>query len=131
MKPRHQLYLDDIVTAQLEELAAAPGASKSAIVADALRLYFRHRGGTEQEAAIRLRLDRLSRHNDRLSRQVDVLTESLTIFVKYYLIQTAHLPDSDGAAAAKGAERFASYIAAVGRNVAKGDALVVQKEGDE
>lgn len=130
MKPRHQVYLDDIVTAQLEELAKAPGGSKSAIVADALRLYFRHRGGTEHEAAIRLRLDRLSRHNDRLSRQIDVLTESLTIFVKGYLIQTTHLPDPDAAAMAKGAERFAAYIAAVGRNIAKGEPLGIQ-EGDE
>lgn len=131
MKPRHQLYLDDILTAQLEELAAAPGGSKSAIVADALRLYFRHRGGTEQEAAIRLRLDRLSRYNERLSEQLNVLTGSLAIFVKYFLNQTAHLPDPDAAATAKGAERFAAYITMVGREVAKASTLPVQNEGDE
>ncbi|MFY8093811.1 MAG: IS66 family transposase [Niveispirillum sp.] len=37
MKPRHHLYLDDELSAQLEALAAKPGTTKSAIVSDALR----------------------------------------------------------------------------------------------
>ena len=39
MKPRHHLYLDDELTDRLDALAAKPGSSKSAIVADALRAY--------------------------------------------------------------------------------------------
>lgn len=121
MKPRHHLYLDEDLTAQLELLSAAPGTSKSAIVSDALRKYLKHRGSTEQDAAIRLRLDRLSRAHERLAREVGVMLESLTLYVRFYMIQTAHLPDADAATVAKARKRFESYIAQVGRAVAKNE----------
>jgi len=39
MKPRFNLYFDEELAGQLDALAAKPGASKSAIVADALRQF--------------------------------------------------------------------------------------------
>lgn len=124
MKPRHHLYLDDELTAQLDALSAVPGSSKSAIVADALRQYLRHKGGTDQDDALKTRLDRLSRHHERLERDIKVLVETLTVFVRYYLLFTAHMPDPDNAARAKGRERFESFIARVGQAVASGTPTV-------
>jgi Arc/MetJ family transcription regulator len=121
MKPRHHLYLDEELSAQLDALSVVPGTSKSSIVSDALRQYLKHRGGNEQEVAIRLRLDRLSRAHERLSREMGAMLESLTLFVRFYMIQTAHLPDADSATVAKARARFESFIAQVGRAVAKNE----------
>ena len=124
MKPRHHLYLDDELTTQLEALSAAPGSSKSAIVADALRQYLRHKARNDQDEALKTRLDRLSRHHERLERDINVLVETLTVFVRYYLLFTAHLPDPDNAARANGRERFEGFIARVGSGLATGKPAV-------
>ena len=106
MKPRHHLYLDDELTAQLEALAAKPGSSKSAIVADALRQYLVRRGARDIDEALKIRLDRQSRQMDRIERDGQVLLESLALFIRYQLTVTAPLPEPDKAARAVGQERF-------------------------
>lgn len=118
MKPRHHLYLDDDLTAQLEVLAAKPGSSKSAIVADALRQYLARRGARDIDEALKIRLDRLSRQMDRLERDGQVLLESLALFIRYQITVTAPLPEPDKAARAVGQERFQKFIDQVGRQIA-------------
>lgn len=121
MKPRHHLYLDDGLTEQLEALAAKPGASKSAIVADALRAWLARRGAKELEDLLQVRLDRLSRQLGRIERDQQVLLESLALFVRYQLTVTAPLPESEQEAArAVGQERFESFVNQVGRRLAQG-----------
>jgi len=121
MKPRHHLYLDDALTEQLEALAAKPGASKSAIVADALRAWLARRGAKELEDLLQVRLDRLSRQLGRIERDQQVLLESLALFVRYQLTVTAPLPESEQEAArAVGQERFESFVNQVGRRLAQG-----------
>ena len=82
MKPRHNIYIDEETSAELEALAAKPGASKSAIITDAIRHYIRHRGAHALDEALRIRLDRLTRENNLIRRDIDVLTESLAFFVR-------------------------------------------------
>ena len=118
MKPRHHLYLDDELTAQLEALAAKPGSSKSAIVADALRQYLTRRGANDIDEALKIRLDRQSRQMDRIERDGQVLLESLALFIRYQLTVTAPLPEPDKAARAVGQERFQKFIDQVGRQIA-------------
>lgn len=118
MKPRHHLYLDDDLTAQLEVLAAKPGSSKSAIVADALRQYLARRGARDIDEALKIRLDRQSRQMDRLERDGQVLLESLARFIRYQITVTAPLPEPDKAARAVGQERFQKFIDQVGRQIA-------------
>ncbi|TWB77201.1 ribbon-helix-helix CopG family protein [Nitrospirillum amazonense] len=118
MKPRHHLYLDDELTAQLDALAAKPGTSKSAIVADALRQYLGRRGARELDEALRIRLDRQSRQLERIERDVQVLLESVALFVRYQLTVTAPLPEPDKAARAVGQERFQKFIDQVSRQMA-------------
>jgi len=118
MKPRHHLYLDDDLTAQLEVLAAKPGSSKSAIVADALRQYLARRGARDIDEALKIRLDRQSRQMDRLERDGQVLLESLALFIRYQITVTAPLPEPDKAARAVGQERFQKFIDQVGRQIA-------------
>jgi len=128
MKPRHHLYLDDELTAQLEALAAKPGSSKSAIVADALRQYLVRRGAHDIDEALKIRLDRQSRQMDRIERDGQVLLESLALFIRYQLTVTAPLPEPDKAARAVGQERFQKFIDQVGRQIAGGNRSLDQRE---
>jgi Arc/MetJ family transcription regulator len=118
MKPRHHLYLDDELTTELELLASKPGASKSSIVADALRQYLRHRGGNPHEEAIARRLDKLSQQNAQMQRDMDMLFETLTRFTWVYLFFTGNLPSPDDTARTIANERYNSFIEGVGRALA-------------
>jgi hypothetical protein len=121
MKPRHHLYLDDELTNELEHLAAKPGASKSAIVTAALRQYLKHKGGDDRDDALRTRLDRLSRHQLRTERDMDLIIETLTRLVRTYLLLTSHIPTPDEAGRAQARARYDQFINEVGRAMASHD----------
>lgn len=118
MKPRHHLYFDEALTAELEALAARPGTSKSAIVADALRDYLRRRATRELDEMLKVRLDRVGAELGRLRRDLDVQLESFALFVLWQLTVQAPLPEGDAAARAIGRERFEAFVAEVGRRIA-------------
>lgn len=120
MKPRHHLYLDDELTKRLDALAAKPGSSKSAIVADALRAYLARRGAKELDDLLKVRLDRIGAQLNRIERDQQVVLESLALFVRYQLTVTAPLPEPDQAARAVGQDRFQAFIDQVGRQMANG-----------
>jgi hypothetical protein len=120
MKPRFNLYFDEEVASQLEALAVKPGASKSAIVADALRQYINRHGAHEIDESLRIRLDRLSRENGLIRRDIQILLESFALFVRFFLTLNAHTPEPDRAARAVGQERFQRFIDQVGRQIATG-----------
>jgi hypothetical protein len=132
MKPRHHLYLDDDLTAQLEALAAKPGSSKSAIVADALRAWLARRGAREIDVALKIRLDRFGAQLNRVERDNQVLLETLALFIRYQLTVTAPLPEPDQAARAVGRDRFQAFIDQVGRQIAGGArTLHRDREGED
>lgn len=121
MKPRHHLYLDDALTAKLEALAAKPGTSKSAIVADALRAYLARRGAKELDDLLQVRLDRVTTQLGRMERDIQILLETLALFIRYEFTVTAPLPDSEQAAArAVAQDRYQAFIEQVGRRIAGG-----------
>lgn len=121
MKPRHHVYLDDEITGQLDALAMKPGTSKSAIVADALRAHFRRRGMREVDDLLKIRLDRISADQRRTARDMDVLLESLSLFIRYQFSLTAQIPEPDAAARAIGRDRFEKFIDQIGRHMANGE----------
>ncbi|MDE2166243.1 MAG: CopG family transcriptional regulator [Alphaproteobacteria bacterium] len=121
MKPRHHLYLDDELTAKLDALASKPGTSKSAIVADALRAYLARRGAKELDDLLKVRLDRVTTQLGRMERDIQILLETLALFVRYEFTVTAPLPDSEQAAArAVAQDRYQAFIEQVGRRIAGG-----------
>ncbi|WP_419739556.1 CopG family transcriptional regulator [Ruegeria sp.] len=120
MKPRHNIYIDEETSAELEALAAGPGASKSAIVSDALRHYLRHRGAYRIDDALKSRLDRLSRETGLVRRDIDVLTETLAFFVRLYLTFNAYTPVPDQATQRQARDRFRKFTEQVGRQIASG-----------
>jgi hypothetical protein len=119
-KVRHQLFLPKPLSDRLETLAAKPGASKSAILADALTAWLNRRGASELDDRFGLRLDRMSAALSRIERDGHVILETLALFVRFELSIQAPLADGDQAGRALGRERFEAFVAQVGRQVAAG-----------
>jgi predicted transcriptional regulator len=119
-KVRHQLFLPKPLSDRLEALAAKPGASKSAILVDALTAWLNRRGSSELDDRFGLRLDRMSTALSRIERDGHVILETLALFVRFELSIQAPLADGDHAGRAVGRERFEAFVAQVGRQVAAG-----------
>lgn len=119
-KIRHQLFLPKPLSDRLEALAAKPGASKSAILADAMAAWLDRRAGSELDDRFGLRLDRLSAALARLERESHVTLESLALFIRFELTIQAPLAENDAAGRALGRERFEAFVTQVARHVASG-----------
>lgn len=130
-KIRHQLFLDADLSEKLEALAAKPGASKSAILADAVAAWLNRRGAQELDDRFGLRLNRISAQLNRIERDGQVLLESLALFVRYQLTVTAPLPEPDPAARAIGRDRFQAFVDQVGRQIADGGRTLGGKSNGE
>ena len=120
VKFRQNLYIDREISEALDALAAKPGATKSGIVNDALAAWLARRASKEIDDLLKGRLDRISREIAKARRDIDVLLESLSLFVQYQLMVTAPLPEADSAARAIGRERFNAFVTQVGRQIAGG-----------
>jgi hypothetical protein len=62
-------------------------------------------------------------------RDIEVLLESLALFVRYQLTVTAPLPEADLAGRAIGRDRFEAFVAQVGRQMAGSKRTLVPAEG--
>jgi len=119
-KIRHQLFLPKPLSDRLETLAAKPGASKSAILVDAVTAWLNRRGTSELDDRFGLRLDRISTALGRVERDGQVILETLALFIRFELSIQAPLADNDQAGRALGRERFEAFVQQVGRQVAAG-----------
>lgn len=127
-KVRHQLFLPKPISDRLEALAAKPGASKSAILTDAVAAWLNRRGASELEDRFAIRLDRMSAALARLERDGHIQIETLALFVRYELAIHAPLADNDAAGRALGRARFEAFINQVGRSVAGGQRTIAARD---
>lgn len=127
---RHQLFLPKPVSDRLEALAAAPGATKSAILADAVTAWLNRRGASELEDRFGLRLDRMSNALARIERDGHVTLETLALFIRFELAIQAPLAENDVAGRALARERFEAFVTQVGRAVATGRRTLLPSEGE-
>jgi len=119
-KIRHQLFLAKPLSDRLEALAAKPGASKSAILADAVTAWLERRGTSELDDRFGLRLDRISAALARIERDGNVQLETLALFIRYELAIQPPIAEDDQAAHAMAAKRFERFVAQVARQIAAG-----------
>jgi predicted transcriptional regulator len=119
-KVRHQLFLPKPLSDRLEALAAKPGASKSAILTDAVTAWLNRRGASELEDRFAIRLDRLTQAIGRTASDTHVILETLALFVRFELAIQTPLAENDHAGRALGAKRFEAFVTQVGRQVSTG-----------
>jgi hypothetical protein len=87
--------------------------------------------GDRLEAALARRLDRITRHLERIERHVGISNEALAVFVRFWLTSTPPLPDIALAAAqTKGRERYEGYVEALRRRLARGRKLADEVSRD-
>lgn len=119
-KTRHQFYLPDELSQKLEALALRPGASKTAILTDALTAWIERAGHKELDERFGPRLDRQSRTAERVERKVEALTELVGVFVQHQLTLVAHQPPFDDETGQLGRDRYIRLIDLVERRMASG-----------
>lgn len=117
---RYQLFLPEDLSRRFDALASAPGASKSAILTDALTAWLARQAASELENKFSARLDRMSMALGRIERDGHILLESLALFVRYELMVQAPLSEADEAARAVGRDRFEAFVTRVGEALASG-----------
>lgn len=121
MKERINVYFPPELLRQLIDLSERKRISRSAIVEAAVASFLSPDGSERMEAALARRLDRLSRQVQRLERDLTIGTETLALFVRFWLTVTPPLPtEAQSSAQAQGRERFENFIEALGRRLSKG-----------
>lgn len=120
MKVRQKLYMDREVSDALEAPAATQCGNKCHLVNDALNEWFACRWGKESDELFKACLGFLTRKLGGARRDIDVLLESLSLFVRYQLMATESVPETDAAARAIGRARFGGGVSQAGRHLAGG-----------
>ncbi len=101
------------------------GISRSSVADAALLSFLSADGADRMEAAFARRLDRLTRQVQRLERDVAIGTETLALFIRFWLTVAPSLPtDAQAAAQTKGRERYENFVEALARRLAKGQTLL-------
>lgn len=124
-KPFLTVYLDPALLQALEAYARRRGAAKSTVAEAAISRFLKPDAADQPEAVVARRLDRLSRHADRLERDLGIAVEMLALFIRFWLAATPPLPEGAQAAArAKGRERYEGFVQVLARRLAKGRGFV-------
>ena len=116
-KTRHQFYLPDELSEALDQLAAKPGNSKTAILTDALRAWIDRKAVNELDERFAPRLDRQQRLLHRLETVSSRQAAVLELFVRHQLTLVAHNPPFDEATRTLGLRRFNAFMDLVLRNM--------------
>jgi AcrR family transcriptional regulator len=124
-KDRVTLSLNADTVERLTLVANYRKGAKSALVEEALARYLDpERRRLLDDAALR-RLDTVSKQVSTVARDVAIATETLSLFVRYFLTITPPLPQPEqDAARAIGRQRFEVFVAQVGRRLASDHRLV-------
>jgi predicted transcriptional regulator len=124
-KKRYTLYLSRPLARKFDLVAQQRQGAKSALVEEALRLTLEPQPQPGLEDGLARRLDELNRNVARIGRDTAIATETLALFVRYFLTITPPLPQSEQEPARLlGRERFDVFVAQVGRRLAGDQRLV-------
>ena len=125
MRTKHTFRLPPDLAVRLADHASRKRVPQALVVETALASFLSPDSSERMEAALgRRRLDRLTRHVERLERHITISNEALALFVRFWLTATPPLPDSaQPAAQTKGRERYEGFVEALGRRLARGQTL--------
>lgn len=129
IKQTYRLQAD--IARQLADHARSRRVSQVAIVEAALTSFLSPDGADRLEAAMSRRLDRLTRQAERLEWHVELSNETLALFIRFWLISNAPLPDTALAAAqAMGKERWQRFVESLNRRMEEGPRLARELSQD-
>jgi predicted transcriptional regulator len=124
-KKRYTLYLSRPLARKFDLVAQQRQGAKSALVEEAFRASLEPQPHPGLDDGLARRLDELNRNVARIGRDVAIATETLALFVRYFLTITPPLPQSEQEPARLlGKERFQVFVAQVGRRLAGDHRLV-------
>jgi len=128
MSKRHYtLYLSRNLARKLDDTAREQNGAKSALVEEALRVSLNPQLVPGIDDVLARRLDELGTLIKTIERDVAVATETLSLFVRYFLTITPPLPSDDQESARLlGKERFQVFVAQVGQQLAGSQRLVTE-----
>ena len=119
------VYLTDDVAKLLRIAARRPGATKSSIVNEALLRLLDPAPEKDRGAEVIDRLRGLAKKHRQLHREVEVVTESFALFVRYFLTITPPLPQSEQHAAnILGRKRYAVFVKQIAKRIASDRNLI-------
>ena len=123
-KARLSVYLDPATMRALCDYAARREQSLSLIAEAAIASFLSPDTAERQEAVVVKRLDQIDRRMARMERDTGISVETLALFIRFWLNTTPALPEpAQAAARAKGAERYDSFVAALGSRLVRGPKL--------
>jgi predicted transcriptional regulator len=126
-KKRYTLYISRPLARRFDLIAQQRNGAKSALVEEALRAALEPQQHAGLEEGLARRLNELNRVVAGLRREMAVATETLAIFVRYFLTVTPPLPqDEQEPARLLGRERYQVLLTEVGRRVAENERLVAE-----
>jgi hypothetical protein len=124
------VYVNRATADRLDLVCRDRSKNKSKLTEAALAQLLNPTRGQQEEAAIPRRLDKLSRDISLIHRHQQIVTESLGMFIRHYLVTSPPLPQSDHQAAqALGNQRFERFIAQLGKRLAGSQSLADEIAG--
>ena len=124
-KKRYTLYITRPLARRFDHVSRVRHGGKSALVEEALTATLHPKDEPGFEANILARLDDLNGASKTIERDVAIVTETLALFVRYFLTITPPLPlDEQEPARLLGHERFQVFVAQIGRQLAGDQRLV-------
>ncbi len=121
---KHTFRLPPDLSSQLADYAARKRISQAQLVETALASFLSPDGSERLEAAFTRRLDRLTRQAERIAWHTELGNEAVALFVRFWLTNSAPLPDTALAAAqAMGRERYEGFVEALSRRMEVGPRL--------
>jgi hypothetical protein len=122
-----KVFLPPALVRELDERARRLRVAKSELARAAIAAWLSPDGAEQLEAALGRRLDRVSRSLERLERDLLIANEAQALFIRAWLSATPPVPDAARAAyEAKGRERYAGFLDALGRRLAAGRSLAAE-----
>jgi len=114
-KRRISAYVTPDAERLLKRAAADGGATRSGVVDAAIKALLDENAKQSDLAQLTQRVQKLARAAERIADETTAQTETLALFILYYLCITPPLPESTKAAAeALGKKRFDRFIGQVG-----------------
>ncbi len=117
-RERIQPYLTRLERQALAEHCARTHTSESAVVREALQEFL---DGTGDSALLFRRFDRITRSQERIARDLEILSQAFAMFVRVWLAHTPRLPKEARSGATASAEaRYREFLDAVATRFASG-----------